>query len=149
MLPYDVRTVRDRKCWGRAVDYSDVDRFAAKPSLVAIFRAAAASPEWQNKTHTGLLLSGGARIHSKSYREELRRECGTGKGEEVVGGDMESVGFLSASARDDGQWITIKGISDYADRKRDDMINETRPVACYNAAKFVLSALKGQGAANV
>lgn len=91
----------------------------------------------------GLLLSGGARIHCAAFRDELARECGRGKGPDlVVGGDMEGVGLLAASDRERPNWIVVKAISDWADRDRDDVIERTRPIACYHSARFVLAALK-------
>ncbi len=55
---------------------------------------------------------------------------------------MEGVGFLSGSPPDRPNWILVKGISDFADEARDEIIKTTRGPACYNAARFLLSALK-------
>ena len=62
-------------------------------------------------------------------------------GASVVGGEMEGVGLLAASAAADPVWCVVKGISDFADKKRDTVIEENIPIACRNAAAFVLSAL--------
>jgi adenosylhomocysteine nucleosidase len=64
----------------------------------------------------------------------------------VVGGDMEGIGLLASSDETESRWIIVKGISDFADEARDDVIRETRPKACYNAARFVLSALLAEEA---
>jgi hypothetical protein len=53
---------------------------------------------------------------------------------------MEGVGLLAAStALDDPIWCVVKGIFDFANE--DAAIRENRPIACRNAAEFVLSAL--------
>jgi adenosylhomocysteine nucleosidase len=55
---------------------------------------------------------------------------------------MEGVGLLAASlTADDPIWCVVKGISDFADENRDAVIDEFRPIACRNAAEFVLAAL--------
>ena len=55
---------------------------------------------------------------------------------------MEGVGLLAAStAADDPIWCVVKGIADFADENRDAVIDANRPIACRNAAQFVLSAL--------
>ncbi|MGO8673258.1 MAG: hypothetical protein ACLQVD_18100 [Capsulimonadaceae bacterium] len=88
----------------------------------------------------GAILSGGARIHSAAYRDELVSGAPAG-GEPIIGGEMEGVGLLSVSPADIPIWIVVKGISDFADERRDAVITRTRPIACGNAARFVLSAL--------
>lgn len=57
---------------------------------------------------------------------------------------MKGVGLLSASDPESPSWIVAKGISDFADEERNEMIAETRPVACRNSAAFVLNALKNE-----
>jgi nucleoside phosphorylase len=59
----------------------------------------------------------------------------------IVGGEMEGVGLLSVSPRDDPIWIVVKGICDFADEERDRIIKKSRPVACANSSQLVLSAL--------
>jgi adenosylhomocysteine nucleosidase len=54
---------------------------------------------------------------------------------------MEGVGLLSLSPANDPAWIVVKGISDFADEDRDAVIEGNRPLACGNAADFVLDAL--------
>jgi adenosylhomocysteine nucleosidase len=56
---------------------------------------------------------------------------------------MEGVGLLAASsAVDDPIWCVVKGVSDFADEDRNRVIGENRPIACRNAAEFVLSSLE-------
>jgi nucleoside phosphorylase len=144
VLPYDSRTVRTGSDGGPIVSYDGPDDAAvhrSNPELLGRFRRAAEAAEWRGRVIPGLLLSGGARIHCAAFRDELARECGQGKGDVVVGGDMEAVGFLSASDRDQPCWIVVKAISDFADHHRDAIIERSRPVACYRAARFVLSTM--------
>ena len=54
---------------------------------------------------------------------------------------MEGVGLLSVSPANEPAWIVVKGISDFADENRDVVIEQYRPIACRNAADFVLRAL--------
>jgi len=61
---------------------------------------------------------------------------------------MEGVGLLAASRETDHPiWCIVKGISDFADENRDAVIKDSRPIACRNAAEFVLSALVNNQAA--
>lgn len=80
----------------------------------------------------GGLLSGGARVFSRSFLNEI--VSGIPKIEEglIVGGEMEGVGLLSVSPRDEPLWIVAKGICDFANRKRDRVIKTARPIACRN-----------------
>jgi adenosylhomocysteine nucleosidase len=87
------------------------------------------------------MLSGAARIQSQRFRDELVRSL-PADGDPIVGGEMEGVGLLAASlSSDDPIWCVVKGISDFADEGRDAAIEECRPIACRNAAAFVLAAL--------
>jgi adenosylhomocysteine nucleosidase len=87
------------------------------------------------------MLSGAARIYSGRFRDELVQGVPGGE-DPIVGGEMEGVGLLAAStASDDPIWCVVKGISDFADEDRDTVIDENRPLACRNAAEFVLAAL--------
>ena len=86
-------------------------------------------------------MSGAARIGSRIYRNELVLNVPPGE-DPIVGGEMEGVGLLAAStASDDPIWCVVKGISDFADKYRDAVIEANRPIACRNAAEFLLSSL--------
>ena len=39
-------------------------------------------------------------------------------------------------------WCVVKGISDFADETRDQVIRQARDLACWNAADFALAALQ-------
>ena len=120
-------------------DYRDVKTYPARPQLRVLFEQAARVPDWHGRVHFGPLLSGASRIHCSTYRDEL---CAAFPDRGiVVGGDMEGIGLLASSDETESRWIIVKGISDFADEERDKIIDKTRPVACRNAAQFVLSAL--------
>jgi nucleoside phosphorylase len=139
LLPYDYRIVKCGPSENPVVDYSEVRTYPARPQLRVLFEKAALAPEWHDRVHFGPLLSGASRIHCSTYREELRAAF-PDRGI-VVGGDMEGIGLLASSDMTESRWIIVKGISDFADEQRDRIIKETRPVACQNAAQFVLSTL--------
>jgi adenosylhomocysteine nucleosidase len=92
-------------------------------------------------THVGTLLSGSARIFSAKFRDDLAGSVPPGR-DRIVGGEMEGVGLLSVSPADKPLWAVVKGISDFADENRDGIIETTRQLACENAVRFVLSALR-------
>jgi adenosylhomocysteine nucleosidase len=152
LIPYDNRTIKAAppsrlqrllrlEPPPYIVDYSDADRQPARPSLVGLFVREKARGGHSFGVHVGPILSGAARIHSKRFRDELVRAVSAGR-DRVVGGEMEGVGLLAASlAADNPIWCVVKGISDFADEDRDAVIERYRPIACRNAAEFVLSAL--------
>jgi hypothetical protein len=51
---------------------------------------------------------------------------------------------LAASDPQDPNWLVVKGISDFGDEDRDNVIEGSREPACLAAARFVLGALSGQ-----
>ena len=91
----------------------------------------------------GTLLTGGARIESSDFLEELLRSIGRN----VVGGEMEAMGALAAmptgSPGDDAGWIVVKGISDFADSesREKDVLVRNRERAAASAARVVLETL--------
>jgi adenosylhomocysteine nucleosidase len=140
MFPYDDRTIR--MAGGHPiVDYSQTKRRAAKNSLVKLFEREIERGGHTFDTHVGMLLSGGARIFSAKFRDDLVGSIPPGR-DRIVGGEMEGVGLLSVSPADKPLWAVVKGISDFADEDRDVIIETTRQLACVNAVRFVLSALR-------
>jgi adenosylhomocysteine nucleosidase len=155
IIPYDNRDVKPaRRSWlkrrlcgeGYVTEYSQANREPARPALVELFRREQRRGGHGFGVYLGAMLSGAARIHSGFFRDEL--VCSVPPGEElIIGGEMEGVGLLAAStASDDPIWCVVKGISDFADENRDAVIHTNRPIACRNAAKFVLSALANDAA---
>jgi nucleoside phosphorylase len=144
VLPYDDRTVRTGTRGEAVFDYGGIQPYLAHPGLCRRFQRMAEAPPWKAHVWSGLFLSGAARIHCQAFRDELIRQC-RGDGAAVIGGDMESVGLLSASdARTTPCWVAVKAISDFADWQRDEIIEGARPIACYCAARFVLEALQSR-----
>ncbi len=151
IIPYDNRDIKPaQRCWltrllcgrGFVTEYQDTSPEPARPSLVELFRREQGRVGHAFQVYLGAILSGAARIHSGFYRDELARSVPSNGEEQIVGGEMEGVGLLAASiSPGDPIWCVVKGISDFADENRDAVIKENRPVACLNAAKFVLSAL--------
>jgi adenosylhomocysteine nucleosidase len=120
------------------VDFTRANRQQASPSLVALFQREYTRTRFPFQVHFGALLSGAARIHARVFRNELVRAIPAGD-DPIVGGEMEGVGLLGAA--DKPIWCVVKGIVDFADENRDAVFEQYRPIACHNAADFVLSAL--------
>lgn len=112
----------------------------AKASLVRFFQRHAKSTAGFN-VHFGALLSGNARVHCRAYRDMLYNHLSS-RGQAIVGGEMEAVGLLSCSDPQAPWWIVVKGICDFGDEKRDEIIATSRQAPCRNAARFVLDALR-------
>jgi adenosylhomocysteine nucleosidase len=141
ILAYDQAHVRATHTTSSYHDYGSVPRFPASASLLDEFRKTSTQADWKGKAHIGLMLSGAAKIYCPEFRDRLARKCAHGKGDLAIGGDMEAVGIASASTSEAPNWIVIKAISDFADHDRDKVIAKNRPIACYNAARFVLETL--------
>jgi nucleoside phosphorylase len=143
IMPYDNRDIKpapDDPLRYRA-DYTRVTREPARPALVELFRREQQRGDYNFQVNIGAMLSGAARIQSGIYRDELIKLVPAGD-DPIVGGEMEGVGLLAASTTlQDPVWCIVKGISDFADENRDFVINVNRPIACLNAAAFVLSAI--------
>jgi adenosylhomocysteine nucleosidase len=139
IIPYDRRDIRPAGDSYR-IDYSPAKRQPAKASMIELFLKESQRSERPFQVHTGAMLSGGTAIFCRKFRDELVAAI-PAMDEPIIGGEMEGVGLLSISPPDDPAWIVVKGISDFADEDRDAIIKETRPLACGNSAKFVLSAL--------
>lgn len=139
IIPYDRRDIRTE---GESylVNYSPAQRHPARPSLLRIFEQERDRGGHPYHVHIGAMLSGGARIHSRHFRDELVSLI-PAPGDEIIGGEMEGVGLLSVSPLLDPVWVVVKGISDFADKDRDTVIEQNRPIACRNAADLVLRAL--------
>jgi nucleoside phosphorylase len=148
IIPYDNRDIKPAPggLVGYVSEYSQANREPARPALVELFRREQTRGGHPFGVYMGALLSGAARIHSSFFRDELVRGVPAGE-DPIVGGEMEGVGLLAAStAADDPIWCVVKGISDFADENRDAVIDTNRPIACRNAAEFVLSALVNDAA---
>lgn len=142
LVPYDSRDVKPSNSPpGYSSDYSETRVEPARSALVERCRRQQQRKEFAFGVHIGAILSGAARIHATAFRDELIRTVPHGT-DPIVGGEMEGVGLLAADVKaDDPAWCVVKGISDFADERRDDDIVTGRKVAPRNAAKFVLCSL--------
>ena len=155
IIPYDNRDINPARRWwlqrllcgeGFVTEYSQASREPARADLVELFRREQRQGGHSFRVYMGAMLSGAARIHSSFFRDELIRCVPAGE-DPIIGGEMEGVGLLAAStAATDPIWCVVKGISDFADENRDAVIEINRPIACRNAAAFVLSALLNDAA---
>lgn len=96
------------------------------------------------KVDLGVILSGGARIESAAYRDELVASLPP-MDQPVIGGEMEGMGAISAALSTDPYdpgWVIVKGISDFADTPSRLKIKETRAAAARASAMAVLRVLQ-------
>jgi adenosylhomocysteine nucleosidase len=152
IIPYDNRDISAvQRNWlcrllrrnPYGTEYLRANRELARPALVERFRREQRREGHRFRVYLGAMLSGAAKIGSSFYRDELVRNVPAGE-DPIVGGEMEGVGLLAASAAaDDPIWCVVKGIFDFADGNAD---NVNRRIACRNAAQFVLSALLNDAA---
>lgn len=158
IIPYDNRDVKPaHRSWlqrrvygpGYVTEYTQANREPARPELVELFRREQRRGGQPYQVLLGAILSGAARIHSNVFRDELVRNVPAGE-DPIIGGEMEGVGLLAASTSlAVPVWCVVKGISDFADENRDAVIVTNRPIACRNAAGFLLSALLNDAARRV
>jgi nucleoside phosphorylase len=140
LIPYDNRDVRSGGDRGYQVIYERASWEESSQTLLAMFmrERERRGNARTFQVHVGAMLSGAARIHSSAFRDELLRDVPAGE-QPIIGGEMEAVGLLSAS--ESPNWCVVKGIVDFADEDRDKVFEANRPIACRNAAEFVLDAL--------
>jgi len=141
IIPYDRRDVVATD-HGYQFDYAPA--FPASParsSMVELFTREQQQNELEFRVQVGAFISGSTQISSRLFRDEMVRTLQPLTDNPIIGGEMEGIGLLSVSNPDDPAWVLVKGISDFADETRHSHIKETRPIACRNAARFVLTAL--------
>ncbi|MDP3277974.1 MAG: hypothetical protein Q8Q09_22505 [Deltaproteobacteria bacterium] len=131
-IPYEV-----------ASDYAKGAKHKASEHWITRCREAATS--WKSpavpstKIHFGKLLSGGARIASKTFRDGLIKRIPL-TGEPVIGGEMEAAGVVAVCDKKI-RWIVIKGVSDFATLESRTEIETSRKTAADQAARFALEML--------
>lgn len=128
------------------VTYPRVDPMQASPAVVSRCERHVAA--WQATypdvpVRFGAILSGGATISCTAFRDRLWRDLQQRSNDAIVGGEMEAVGLVGVSAapQTDSIWGVIKGISDFADDRRDRDLKRGRIIACMNAVRFALGAV--------
>lgn len=140
IIPYDNRLIVGDD--GYRIDYSGTKSQIAREALVGMLQHEIQHGNHSFQIHFGAILSGGARIRSRKFRDELVAHF---PAEKIVGGEMEGVGLLSAATEPDNPvWCIVKGISDFAEEKRSRTFKQNRTLACRNAAELLISALVRQ-----
>lgn len=135
IFPYDSRNVVDSAS-GPVADYSRTKSRGAHQGLIKMLERASKRRAQPFKVSFGTILSGGARVSSAAFRDQLAQGVPAGHGT-VIGGEMEGVGLLAVAQR----WAVVKAISDFAESPASQTDDEQRAAACRNAASFVLTAL--------
>ena len=147
---YDDRCVVDANNGGARqykVEYPSTARRVASGTWHERFQRLAAQYSEDGNTEKvsiGVILSGGARIESAAYRDELVRSLPP-MDHSVIGGEMEGMGAISAALSTDPYdpgWVVVKGISDFADAPSRLKIADTRARAARASAFAVLRVLK-------
>jgi adenosylhomocysteine nucleosidase len=149
LFPYDVREVvadPDRENqWQYRYDPEAPSHapttYPAKPDLGDMLRRHATTAALSHSVQFGCLLTGSARIRCLAYRNELIRRCAN-IAPTIVGGEMEGLGLLSLDEREHSHWIVVKGVCDFADEQQAGDAKANRRLACANASRFVLGALR-------
>ncbi|ADO68377.1 hypothetical protein [Stigmatella aurantiaca] len=143
LFPYDDREMVDSPT-GPAPNYSRTKYRHANAGLIAMVEREAKRTPYHFRVSFGTLLSGGARVSSQQFRDELFNHVPPGRFP-VIGGDMEGVGLLAVAPADRPVWIVVKGISDFGEGPVADTVPDNRATACFNAALLVLSAIRNDG----
>jgi nucleoside phosphorylase len=103
------------------------------PSVMLSQAYLAGSADWVvAKVHSGPIVASGALFNSPTARAELRLQH-----PDAVAGDMESHTLAAACAKENVDWIAVRGISDWGAGKDD----AHRTEAATNAADYVLHVI--------
>jgi len=111
------------------------DKATASASLLNRFSSAIALWEQEHpdiSVHMGLIASGEVLVNSGDFLAELKQAE-----PEIIGGEMEGSGVLSAAERENCNWIIVKAICDWGAKKTD----AYQPQSATNAARYVLYVL--------
>ncbi len=155
IFPYDVRDVNSEEIIEDGslsisrkvvINYFNTRYGRPNEGLLRTFQRGAERFKGLYRVHIGTILSGQARIRARSFRDELANAVlSSGNhpaNHPIIGGEMEGAGLLSASTEKNKFWIVVKGICDFADEDRNDVIEKSRLAACRNAAAFVIQSLQ-------
>jgi nucleoside phosphorylase len=113
------------------------DRATASASLLDKFRSGVY--EWSDSAvHFGLMLTGEKLISDENFRTSLLH-----MEPEAIGGEMEGAGLYVVAQEEHVDWIVVKAICDWADRKKGQKNkDQLQRVAAKNAARFVAQVLQ-------
>ena len=138
VFPYDIREVHDAET-GYLSNYRKTTSLKAHGGLVSMFERASKRIQYPFRVSFGTLLSGGARISSRRFRDEIARTVASNPAHGMpIGGDMEAAGLLSVAHK----WVVVKAISDFAEGTMSTTDDAERTRACQNAVRFALTALQ-------
>ena len=126
---YDIAKVTEEKTIPRG------NNTPASAQLIQAFETVTALDK-KIDVRYGLIASGSLLLNKESVVQQLKTYQS-----ELIGGDMEMAGVVSACERANKQWIMIKGICDWGFNK--DTVNkeEDQEIAAENAASIVLDML--------
>jgi nucleoside phosphorylase len=109
----------------------------ASPELVSLLEAA--TGVWNEAPiEIGLMLSGEKLVDNVDFREDLKLIADG----EAIGGEMEGVGLVVATAEKPTPWVIVKAICDWADGKKSEQKKERQMLAAKNAVSLVFRALQ-------
>ena len=94
------------------------------------------------RVHIGAIMSTGVLVNDNQFKEQLLKRSDTAG---VIAGEMESW-TIAKGALDGGcNWLIIKGISDWGDGSKDDLV---QPFAAAAAARFAHAVLSNPATIN-
>lgn len=144
LLPYDERDVESDYALPR-YNYQRVRLHRAHEGLVSRVQTIWAQLQGQ-RAHglwPGAMLTGGAKIRCRAFRDHLVGHLAkTAGASAIVGGEMEGAGLIGLSPPESGCWVMLKGICDFADESRGTEVKLARQLACENAVRLALDALR-------
>lgn len=100
------------------------------------------------KIHIGVILSGDYLLANADYKKRLinffQSDLNKGKNKyNIIGGEMEGVGLSSAMNNlENGNWIIIKGISDFGEEDKNENKEIRQQIAANNAMNYCYELLK-------
>lgn len=89
------------------------------------------------KTHSGLIITGGSLVNQTDFTNKLRN-----KYRDAVGNEMEATGIWAACEKLKKDWIIVKGICDWGEKKVDDF----QPLAAAAAVSLCKKVLNNENA---
>ena len=108
----------------------------ASYNLLNIFEIAKIDLQKNINVQFGLVASGSKLLNNDDAVEEIKI-----KQPEIIGGDMEIAGVVSACERNKKDWIMVKGICDWGKNKDTTHKEEDQRLAAGNASEFVASTI--------